>query len=633
MIRAVVLALVCAAPANATTADAQGSAQKIFQRAMQLRAAKKYKQAADVLEIAVKADPGYADAYSLLGEVLFDAGPKYAAESVVALQRAIQLEPNRGLHHARLCRVFRELGQKERADQACARGVAADPGNPMVHRETGRTWHQRGDLKKAADAFHLAVTADPGDARSHLELGLVYWDLGETTLARASLQTASKLDPNGRSGKEAAAFLKNPKKSKPVARSGSRPLATKRRKYDQEMAKAQAFYEKGDLDKAIRHFERALGHFDLEPKAHVSLAGVHMLKKEFKPAEDGFQRALKLMAKKDPLRGYVMSRLGDLALVGGRLAEAEIRYKGAVEETPGDVNAWLGLGKIFEKQERWDEAAVAYRRVLELRPKDQAAMQGLRRADNGGEEYPKIVAEMKDRKVLEIDATEYKPADRKLLEAMRRAEQLGAIDYLKGKTVSYRDAVVQRVGEDGNVRLYLTVKGFTEFRFARSQDAVRWFQEQGVPVKYIFYLTDGENEKVFTDQGILTDLGDRVYETSKRTGRKVWYMPGEQLPSDAPALMASASAPAEDPRVAALNNAGFDEVTEAELTMMIRQSKTDANTMLSNGTLKGFFDQERKKNRYFYLTKDPFYQLVLRFRDGDANPTLPSGAGGGAPDP
>jgi Flp pilus assembly protein TadD len=56
---------------------------------------------------------------------------------------------------------------------------------------------------------------------------------------------------------------------------------------------------------------------------------------------------------------------------------AERYYRRAIQEEPGNVDAWLGLGAIAQRQGQINEASVCYEHVLDLEPKNLAAQAGL----------------------------------------------------------------------------------------------------------------------------------------------------------------------------------------------------------------------------------------------------------------
>ena len=54
----------------------------------------------------------------------------------------------------------------------------------------------------------------------------------------------------------------------------------------------------------------------------------------------------------------------------GRLSEAEVQYRAALDADPGEVAAWVGLGELQLRQRDPREAVEAFRRAVELKPED-----------------------------------------------------------------------------------------------------------------------------------------------------------------------------------------------------------------------------------------------------------------------
>ncbi len=70
--------------------------------------------------------------------------------------------------------------------------------------------------------------------------------------------------------------------------------------------------------------------------------------------------------------------LGSLTVVRNEAWRDEVRlWKGATDANPASADAWYGYGDALRFAQRFDEAGTAFRRVLELRPKDDDALVNL----------------------------------------------------------------------------------------------------------------------------------------------------------------------------------------------------------------------------------------------------------------
>ncbi|RDE10668.1 c-type cytochrome biogenesis protein CcmI [Pelagibacterium lacus] len=91
----------------------------------------------------------------------------------------------------------------------------------------------------------------------------------------------------------------------------------------------------------------------------------------------------------------------EIATLPGQMSvdEAVARVEAQMAETPGDVRGWLVLAPIYMTQERYGEAANAWRRVLELEPPTSTRQTNLAEAmimANGGESTPESMALLRE---------------------------------------------------------------------------------------------------------------------------------------------------------------------------------------------------------------------------------------------
>jgi tetratricopeptide (TPR) repeat protein len=66
----------------------------------------------------------------------------------------------------------------------------------------------------------------------------------------------------------------------------------------------------------------------------------------------------------------VRTVVGHRLAQAGRVQEAEVQYRAALDADPREAGAWIGLGELQLRQRDPREAAEAFRRAVELRPED-----------------------------------------------------------------------------------------------------------------------------------------------------------------------------------------------------------------------------------------------------------------------
>lgn len=134
-----------------------------LQRAQQLSAAGRFREAAELFESCLAEDPD-------------------------------DLDPLLGLGSALLA-----LGQFEPAERELRRALKAAPERAEVHRQLGLTLSKRGVYAAAAAELRRSIELDPADASAHLILGEALNQLGEADAAVAALEESLRLDAaNGR---------------------------------------------------------------------------------------------------------------------------------------------------------------------------------------------------------------------------------------------------------------------------------------------------------------------------------------------------------------------------------------------------------------------------------------------------
>jgi Flp pilus assembly protein TadD len=117
---------------------------------------------------------------------------------------------------------------------------------------------------------------------------------------------------------------------------------------------------------------------------------------DYRSAQSIARRALEA----DPKNAEAHRIAGDAALALGQDAEAEREYTAAVVLDASSSGAELGLGRLAEKQKKWNTAASHYRRALELNGKNVAAAVGL---GHSMEEVDKTAARIAYGRAIEID--------------------------------------------------------------------------------------------------------------------------------------------------------------------------------------------------------------------------------------
>jgi len=345
--------------------------------------------ALETADRAVATGPHSAPAHIARGEALFALGRNAAAEQ--ALRQAVELDPRSALAYSRLARVQVALGkpkdavtsgrQATRLDETFAenlnnwgeaiaqaqQGAFLNPANPITQTAVGRIFEANRQVDLAARSYRRALELDPGFAPARLALI-------EAELARGHRDAAME------EAKKAAA---------------DNPTSPQIQMLLGEMSERE-----GDHAAALGYLESALKGLPGNADGWALLGRAYQFSDRLDDAADAYGRAVELAPQSVGYRsthGLLLGMSGDL---DGGLAELK-----KVVETPGyeEEDAWVNLGWVYRGRDEPTESIAAYRKALEIEPKQVQAALGLGWAYTEMKEYDEAIAWYK--KGAEFDDT------------------------------------------------------------------------------------------------------------------------------------------------------------------------------------------------------------------------------------
>ena len=209
-----------------------------------------WRLALEAFQRAIQFRPDYAEAWAYLGEALqhqdqAEAGDTLA-QSLPALQRAIELDPNSLAAHTFMALYRQRQQQFDQALQSLQTARRLAPNSPVVQAEIARNLALQGDLAAALQAYQLAITQTPGDlsyTRLLIEFCLKY-DVEVRSLALPTARRLVNLAPGDPANQDVM---------------------------------AQVLVELGDLANAERFLWRALQADSDYAPAHLHLGVIYLL--------------------------------------------------------------------------------------------------------------------------------------------------------------------------------------------------------------------------------------------------------------------------------------------------------------------------------------------------------------------
>ena len=275
-------------------------------------------EAAEVLEAALAAHPGYAPAHVLLGEVREELGDRTGAGA--AFERAIQLDAESGLALFRLGALRLADGEPRAAIPLLEGALAAEPGAGAVRATLAQAWNRAGDRERAREVIRLGGDG-AGDGLPGIE-DPIHFRMTERDIS------SPRLLERARAARQAGRFAEAERRYRDLARIRSRdPIV---------LAEFGAV-----LDRWGRPGE----------------------------AEPLYRDAIAL----DPDQALARFGLGALRAREGDLAAAEFQFRASVAARPEEAKAHTALGDVLLRGRRFEEALTALERATRLDPQDGAA--------------------------------------------------------------------------------------------------------------------------------------------------------------------------------------------------------------------------------------------------------------------
>jgi arylsulfatase A-like enzyme/Tfp pilus assembly protein PilF len=136
---------------------------------------------------------------------------------------------------------------------------------------------------------------------------------------------------------------------------------------------AQAWKERGEMDKAVPLYRQAAEDAPDDPEAWYNLATALQTAGRTAEAGEALQKAMHL----DPARPEAHNTLGIVQLAEGKPDKARQEFELAVRLDPRNAQALNNLGNVLKEQGRIDDAEGAYRRAVNAAPRYAEAWNGL----------------------------------------------------------------------------------------------------------------------------------------------------------------------------------------------------------------------------------------------------------------
>lgn len=171
----------------------------------------RYDEAIAEYQLAVTADPNFADSYRNLANIYYFQ--KRYEDAIPMLSRFITLQesqgPTAGLIASlnTLGQLLRDAGRLDEAIEVDLRAIEYDPDNTSQMYVMGNTYYNAGRAEDAIRIYEKALTVKGDDAFIHRTLGRIYEDEGRLEDALAQYRAAAELDTSSQFYKDLVSSL------------------------------------------------------------------------------------------------------------------------------------------------------------------------------------------------------------------------------------------------------------------------------------------------------------------------------------------------------------------------------------------------------------------------------------------
>ncbi|MBF0380933.1 MAG: tetratricopeptide repeat protein [Magnetococcales bacterium] len=248
-------------------------------------------------------------------------------------------------------------GRYSETDKLCIDIIQKEPDHIGAINLLGLIAQKINSHKLAVKLFQQAINIDKSKAYLFYNLSVSLKKLGQLLKAKDLLLIAHELEPANNQVSSLLADINN-------SLNLTAKLQNPQQKVAELLQQGVAFYQSGELDRAIEHYKKSL---EIQPdnvSALSCLGAALQAKGEMDLAVDSYQMAIAI--KPDYSEAYY--NLGTAKKEQGKLDEAVDCYKKAIAINPNYAGAYSNLGIIFHNQGRFVEAVGYYEKAFAINP-------------------------------------------------------------------------------------------------------------------------------------------------------------------------------------------------------------------------------------------------------------------------
>ncbi|NET40526.1 tetratricopeptide repeat protein [Okeania sp. SIO2B3] len=345
--------------------------------------------AIECYEIAIILNPDYIKAYFSLG-IVFELQRNYQA-AVNIYRKIITFKPNYVEAYNNLGGVLADMNRRSEAIEVYQQGLGLRPNSADLYNNIGHALSTENPAQAIA-AYHRAIELDPKFIKAHYNLGKALQGIGEHEWAVKYFQAVIRLKQEKDNvlvysdcafslmtiGRFKAAFFYLQKAIRNnyfvdgycqlwEGKLENAEQVVSDELYLKKVAGWNFLKELQKLDSDSDFFQQQYQKIsEYLLKYYIHFGNVLMENESYASAESIYQKALQLQ----PSSPEIYCLLGKSLVKQKRLNSAIISYRVAIQILLSEnrisetIGIYFDLGKVLEKQQRWEQAIDCYNKVL-----------------------------------------------------------------------------------------------------------------------------------------------------------------------------------------------------------------------------------------------------------------------------
>ena len=332
---------------------------------------------------ALETAPNTADAYKILGDILYRQGKQ--AEALGIYAKALTIDPNLAAVYANVGALYLDREDWHKALDYYQQAVILDPNLSRAYSSLAQIWEELEDPEKALECFCRAIDLDPTilEAEAYFKFGKELYEQGKI--------------------KEASILFIHGVESSPKAEAELSQLV-------------QMLEELGEWQQAVIYYRQlmSLSHGNKDSEIEPNRSRDSSIEKPIKKLLSGSKSfATKVVAKNTqteiPLlpQNTAQKLLPDVeSPVVNNSTVVDVSTQHPIKpqsERPDSALSWNNMGSIYAQKKQWTKAISCYQEALQLEPEFAKSYRNLARVYNHTGEELKAILYWYESFILEPD--------------------------------------------------------------------------------------------------------------------------------------------------------------------------------------------------------------------------------------